>query len=265
MVDAQALVLLEGAGLIVPEGITVRLVVAGAEGAGQPKIEERLEMGAGLGSEQGVVHPGAGIVYVLRRRDHVEVAGDDHRLLVGEERLDVVLEPRHPCQLVDELLGPVRIAVRQVDIDETERARRDRDYRFEIARLHIVGVACEPRADLVEGEFGKQRHAVEALLPVHGDVVAEVLEDLGREGLVGAFDLLQTSDIGRGRSEPSLGGVDARLDAVDVPGGDLHGVLLSLPGLTGQSSNRRRARSTEQSGYWIPAFAGMTREWRKLD
>ena len=56
-----------------------------------------------------------------------------------------------------------------------------------------------------------------------GDVIAEVLEDLGREGLVGAFDLLQAGDIGRGRFEPGLGRVDARLDAVDVPGGDLHG------------------------------------------
>ena len=39
MVDAQALVLLEGAGLIVPERVAVRLVVAGAERAGQPEIE----------------------------------------------------------------------------------------------------------------------------------------------------------------------------------------------------------------------------------
>ena len=39
MVDAQALVLLVGAGLIIPERVAVRLVVAGAERVGQPEIE----------------------------------------------------------------------------------------------------------------------------------------------------------------------------------------------------------------------------------
>ena len=118
----RALVLLEGAGLIVPERVTMRLVVAGAEGIGQPEIEERLEMGAGLGPEQGVVHPRIRIVDVLRRRDHVEVAGDDQVLLVGEQRFDALLEPGHPGELVDELLGAEGIAVRQIDIDEAERA-----------------------------------------------------------------------------------------------------------------------------------------------
>jgi hypothetical protein len=33
---------------------------------------------------------------------------------------------------------------------------------------------------------------------------------------------------------------------------------LSLPGSTGQSSNRRRSQLTGAAVYWIPAFAGMT-------
>ncbi len=58
MVDAQALVLLEGAGLIVPERVAVRLVVAGAERVGQAEIDQRLEMRARLRPEQRIVHPG---------------------------------------------------------------------------------------------------------------------------------------------------------------------------------------------------------------
>ena len=69
--------------------------------------------------------------------------------------------------------------------------RRHRDHGLEIARLHVVWVAGEPRLNLVERELGEERHAVEALLPVHGDVVAELLELEPREGVVDAFDLLQ--------------------------------------------------------------------------
>jgi hypothetical protein len=35
---------------------------------------------------------------------------------------------------------------------------------------------------------------------------------------------------------------------------------LSLPGLTGQSSNHRPSLTNQGDGYWIPAFAGMTRK-----
>ena len=151
MVDAQALVLLEGAGLIVPERVAVRLVVTGAERIRQAEIDQRLEMRARLGPEQRVVHPGARVVDVLGRRDDVEVAGDDHRLLVQQQRLDALLEPRHPGELVDIFLGAA-VAVRQIDIDEAKRAGGHRDHRFEIARLHVVGIAGEPGRDLVERE-----------------------------------------------------------------------------------------------------------------
>jgi hypothetical protein len=35
--------------------------------------------------------------------------------------------------------------------------------------------------------------------------------------------------------------------------------LLSLPGLTGQSSNHGQDQVGELGEYWIPAFGGMTR------
>src|SRR5262249_30484492 len=79
---------------------------------------------------------------------------------------------------------------------------------------------------LVERPLGQDGDAVEALLPVHGAVVAERLEGLGGKRLVGALDLLEAGDLGVRLLEPGNGTVDARLDAVDVPGGDLHGVVI---------------------------------------
>ena len=42
----------------------------------------------------------------------------------------------------------------------------------------------------------QDRDAVEGLLAVHGDIVAERLERLAREGLVDAFGFLQADDVG---------------------------------------------------------------------
>ena len=47
-------------------------------------------MGAGLGAEQRVVHPHSRIVNILRCRDHIEVAGNDHLLFVGQQRFDAL-------------------------------------------------------------------------------------------------------------------------------------------------------------------------------
>ena len=53
-------------------------------------------------------------------------------------------------------------------------------------------------------------------------MVAEVLEGAGRERLGDALDLLQAGDVRARLLEPGDAPFKARLDAVDVPGGDLH-------------------------------------------
>src|SRR6185503_6683701 len=49
MVDADAMVLLPGAGLVVPEGVDAGLRVAGAHRVGEAQVDERTERGPGLG------------------------------------------------------------------------------------------------------------------------------------------------------------------------------------------------------------------------
>jgi hypothetical protein len=55
-------------------------------------------------------------------------------------------------------------------------------------------------------------------------VIAELLEGFAWKALGDALDLLQADDVGRRLLEIGDGRFQARLDAVDVPGGDLHGV-----------------------------------------
>ena len=54
MIDADAVVALEGAGLIVPEGVGAGPVVAGADRVGEAEIEELAELRPALGLEQRV-------------------------------------------------------------------------------------------------------------------------------------------------------------------------------------------------------------------
>ncbi len=65
MIDAQAVVFLPGAGLIIPEGVLAGRVGDGAQRVRQPEAEQRLEAFAGRGAEQGVVDPGRRIMDVL--------------------------------------------------------------------------------------------------------------------------------------------------------------------------------------------------------
>ncbi len=88
----------------------------------------------------------------------------------------------------------------------------------------VAVVAGQADIDLVERKFRQQRDAVEGLLPVHGEIIAERLERLAREGVVDAFGLLQADDVGLALGEPGDRGIDALLDRIDVPGGDAHGL-----------------------------------------
>ena len=58
---------------------------------------------------------------------------------------------------------------------------------------------------------------------MHRHVVAEPFQRLAREGLVGAFDLLQADDVGAALLQPGGQAVHALADRIDVPGGDAHG------------------------------------------
>ena len=86
VVDADAVVLGPGAGLIIPERVLVRLGIAGAEGIREAEIDELAQLAAGLDLEKGVVFPGDRIPDIVFRRNDVVVASEDKWFLVAQER-----------------------------------------------------------------------------------------------------------------------------------------------------------------------------------
>ena len=61
MVDADAVVLLPGAGLIIPERKRTRTLTAGADRVGQSEVAERAELLPRAWEKQRVPHPAARI------------------------------------------------------------------------------------------------------------------------------------------------------------------------------------------------------------
>ena len=84
VIDADAVVLLPGAGLVVPERIMARLGMAGAQGVRQAEIDQTPIGSAAFRLVQRVVDPERGVLRILGLRDNVEVAGKNEHLLGGQ-------------------------------------------------------------------------------------------------------------------------------------------------------------------------------------
>ena len=104
-------------------------------------------------------------------------------------------QPVHEGELIVVFLARRRIAVGQIDAREPQHARARGDHRLDVARLYVGLVARQAAGDL-ERALGEDGDAVECLLPVGGDIVAERLDLGARERFVLAFELLQAKRVG---------------------------------------------------------------------
>ena len=124
----------------------------------------------------------------------------------------------------------------------------------------VVGVvARQPRRDLVERQLGEHGHAVEGLLPVHRDIVAQRLNRLARKGIVDALGLLQADDVGLPLGQPGGEVINSLLYGIDVPSGDAH----DRPGSGRRRSSARNALMRSRAGC-DPGMAVLVRWLRNL-
>ena len=132
----------------------------------------------------------------------------------------------HPRQLVAELVGTDRIAVGQIDGGHPYPPHAG----LEVAGLLVGKIARQAGGDILDRLQAQDSDTVVALLAKRRDIVTEITHGLGREGRVLALDLLQQHDIGLGPAQPIQHVGQARVDRVDVPGGDgRHGCALPRP------------------------------------
>jgi hypothetical protein len=219
MVDADAVVLLPSAGLIIPKAVEAARVRGRAQRVDQAERYELAEFEAGRWQKQRVVDPILGTRGVARVRNDIEVPGQHQRLLVFEKLARMDDEPLQEGELIRIFLRAHGIAVRQIDAGHPHHTVVGRDDCLDIARLRVVLVARQAPRDL-ERPLGENGDAVECLLSVGLDVVPKLLDLHPRKLLVEALDFLQAKNVGLNVLEVSEEVRQPLADRIDVPGGD---------------------------------------------
>ena len=89
--------------------------------------------------------------------------------------------------------------------------------------MNILLIAGQSGGSFFKRKFRQKRDAVEGLLAMGDDVVAERLDRFAGKCLIDAFDLLQADDIRRAVLEPGQEMIEPLSDRIDVPGRYAHG------------------------------------------
>ena len=109
--------------------------------------------------------------------------------------------------------------------------------------MGVLVIAGEAGFGFLERQLRQQRDAVEGLLAVGDDVVAERLDLQPRKRVIDAFDFLQADDVGRAVLQPGQQMFDPLPDRIDVPGRDAHQDWRFLRSKSWCRSRRTRWRS----------------------
>src|SRR5947199_7586240 len=99
MVDADAVVLLPSARLVVPKGVRPRTVISGAKRVSQSEVIKRAELPARAGEKQRVVHPAVGKARIELGRNDVEISPQDQRFFQLQAFARVMNKSVHPADL----------------------------------------------------------------------------------------------------------------------------------------------------------------------
>ncbi len=220
MVDADAVVLLEGASLVVPERILVRPAVAGLERFGQTEILQAAEGSAGFRQAERVGVPDGIVPAVIRRRNAVIVAADHERLFRPEHGGGLMFQCLRPFQLVVIFLTRRGIAVRHIHARDPDRAGADHR-RLDVAG-GIVLQGGHFFRNVLQGEFREDRDPVIGLLTMNGAVPASFLDLEVGEGAGLALQFLKAHDVRRDAVQDLQHGRQPCLDRIHVPGSDAH-------------------------------------------
>ena len=156
MVDADAVVLLPGAGLVIPERIEFCGIRRCPDGLDQPDVLEAAERFAGARKEESVAGPDPRVMAVVGFGNDVVVAGKNERLFELQPVFRKELQALHPCKLVGILHRIVgRIAVRKVQAADANGAALDGVYAFDEPGLLVAVVTRQSAVDLVRRNLRK--------------------------------------------------------------------------------------------------------------
>jgi hypothetical protein len=121
MIDSNPAVVLEGLSKIVPKGeLSPQIRIQRSEGVNITELEKSTILRTRLRLEKCVTNPGGRLVTIDIFRDYVEVAAYQGWNIFLLPALQLLMEPVHPGQLVSEVIASYGIAIREIDVDDSQ-------------------------------------------------------------------------------------------------------------------------------------------------
>ena len=149
MIDADAVIAVPGAGLVIPERVMPRPLHSRAERLGEAAIDDPAEGGAAFWQGERVVVPFVGVGGVLVLGDDVVIAAHQYWFLAGQKIGGPGAQPVHPGQLVVVFRPRRGVAVGQVESADPYRAGVAHDRCLDPSGLFVVLVAGQAARDIL--------------------------------------------------------------------------------------------------------------------
>ncbi len=253
MIDPDAVILLEGAALIIPECVLMCSSIGQFKRICQAEIFQFPEFRARLGQGKRVILPDGFVPAIFGRGDAIIVAAQHERLVLLEQIARMLFQRVHPFHLVVVFRTGGRIAIRQVQTAHAYWVFAEHQ-RLDIARLIVLDCG-QALGDILDLVLGEQGDAIIAFLAQDGTVPAAFLQfQIGkRVGL--ALDFLEADDVAIDGVEDFQHCGKPCLDRVDIPCGDTHGCSLaasfhcSSVSCCIYSGNSSRREACRQAGF----------------
>jgi len=165
------------------------------------------------------------VVHIARFRRNIEVAAKNEPLVCQTALIEIPPKASKPRQLVAEFLRADFRAVWDIYINYPYRP-----YHYVQETTLCVAPCLRKAATRIDDRMKRENGdaVVSWLSPRHG-LISEFEKGFSGEALIGAFGLLQTHNVGPRRFQPLDQLWQANRNRIDIPGGDLHGLLSLVP------------------------------------
>src|SRR6266700_509825 len=153
VIDADAVILGPGSGLVVPECVEAAGVAAGADRIGQPEAAKRPKLFSRARQKQRVARPGRRVAGIKGGWNNIVVARQDQRLFPRKAFTGVVNKPLHPFDFVCVFVPVRRIAIGQINRCDAQHATSGRYDGFQESGMIVGAIAGQSRRHLLEGKL----------------------------------------------------------------------------------------------------------------
>ena len=232
VIDAPAPACLPAAAAVVPPAPVAAVGFEQAEHIRQTLTQQRTQrLAFGVAGHDAAAQP-LRIVDVAILRCDVEIAHHHQRFTLLLLGLEIAVKALQPLKFVGVFVAAQRRTVRHIEIENAQPLDAGADHPLLLAQPLGDWIVRQQRREahlhILQREPADDGHAVVGLLTADRHRVAQFLEGLHGEQVIGHLGLLQAEHLGLFPAQPGTHLIQACAHRVDIPGGDPHRCAGSL-------------------------------------